>query len=226
MQDQTKTLHHHAEELREQGNSLEALKLYEEVILAYQQVGNYRDLADALRGRFLTYKNLFWQSGDVALAHIAIAQVNACLQICLDHHLPVDGVYFSLGEAHMLFGAYQSAIQSYTRSLEASPPAAHIGRIRYHLGVASYRAGEKEHGLTLLKQGLDEIRTHAYTLGDYIGHVWESGCHLNLAELLAIDDPAQSHLHLTEARRIIDADSRLIIRKRQLRALETRLLKG
>ena len=55
----TKTLHQQAEDLREQDKLLEALKLYEVVIIGYQREKDYSGIVEAFGGRCLTYKHLF-----------------------------------------------------------------------------------------------------------------------------------------------------------------------
>jgi TolA-binding protein len=215
--------HHAAERLREGGHFLAALKLYEEVIIGYEKEKNYQRIADAVQGKFLTYKHLFWDSKDRIYAHLARACAKACMDIAKEYDLPMAFYYFSLGESHMLFNEYKEAKDAYRLSLDAYGDGPHIGNIRYHLGEARYRVGETEEGLQDILQGKREIEDKAGELGSFMKHVWPSGVHLRLADLLRDNNPQESRSQLAQARQIIEKDSRLTLRKRQLETLSRAL---
>lgn len=120
----------------------------------------------------------------------------------------------------MLLGDYSHAIEHYTKSLELCGDGPRIGNIRYHLGEAYHRVGERDKALLLMLRGLREIQEKAYALDESVAHVWESGCYLRLYELEhGHAAPAQLREYLNAAARIIDHDPRLVLRKRQLAKL-------
>jgi len=87
MAQNTSSVHQQAETLREQDKHLEALKLYEEVIFAYQKEKNYSNLIEALGGRCLTYKHLFLLSSDFSFLNLAQHSALSSLEIALNYRL-------------------------------------------------------------------------------------------------------------------------------------------
>ncbi len=212
-------LHQQAEQQRETGNFLDALKLYEEVIVNYQKDQNYTGIVDALQGKFLTYKHLFLTTHDIIFADLARGAAELSQHIAREKHISTARCYFSLGESAMLFDEYEKAASFYRNSLEEFKDDPSIGDVRYHLGEALYRAGNKKEGKEVMLAGLQEIQKKAEKLGSFIKNVWESGCHMRLAQLLKSDSPEEAKYHLDEAKKIIDYDERLILRKAQLAEL-------
>lgn len=129
--------------------------------------------------------------------------------------------YFRLGEIDMLFEDYDSAVENYQRSLDHYHGTdCERGDYRYHLGEALYRLGKKEEAKEQLYLGLKEIQDHADQVDSFLVHVWESGAHMRLADLLRTDEPEKAKEHLAKAEEIINSDPKLVIRKRQLAELK------
>ena len=91
------------------------------------------------------------------------------------------------------------------------------------MGEAKYRKGDKKEGKGLILKGLEEIRKGAKELDPFLIHVWESGVHMRLAELLRKDEPKESKLHLQKAQEIANSDEKLVIRRRQIKELTKKL---
>jgi len=212
----TKQLHQQAENLREQDKLLEALKLYEEVIYKYQQENNYAGIVEALGGRCLTYKHLFLLSNDFSLAIIAKHNALSSLEIAEKFNLKdqIYRCYFRLGEMEMLFKNYKKAVNYYKKSLSLYPNEdAQKGDFIYHLGEAQCLKGDTKNGLANLSSGLTKIRQYRDSTDSFLINVWESGC---LMKLFVFTKDIN---YLNEARKIINADPRLIIRRRQIKNL-------
>ncbi len=212
----TKQLHQQAENLREQDKLLEALKLYEEVIYKYQQENNYVGIVEALGGRCLTYKHLFLLSNDFSLAIIAKHNALSSLEIAEKFNLKdqIYRCYFRLGEMEMLFKNYKKAVNYYKKSLSLYPNEdAQKGDFIYHLGEAQCLKGDTKNGLANLSSGLTKIRQYRDSTDSFLINVWESGC---LMKLFVFTKDIN---YLNEARKIINADPRLIIRRRQIKNL-------
>lgn len=222
----TNQWHSQAEEAREQDNHLEALQLIEEALLAYQQTSDYQGFAQALQSRCLTYKHLFLLSQDQAFAILARHDAEASLELAKLHDLTemLGSSHFRLGEISMLFEDFPQAIKHYQQALENYVGTnCEKGDYRYHLGEALHRSGDKEVGLQQLQQGLKEIQDHRDEVDSFLANVWESGAHLRMADLLRDDDPEKAQQHLAAAEKIINSDSKLVIRKRQLVELKQAL---
>lgn len=210
-------LHQQAETLREQDKHPEALKLYEEVIVAYQKEKNHSGLVEALGGRCLTYKHLFLLTADFSFLNLAKHSALSSLEIAANFKLTEKyyRCYFRLGEMEILSKNYPKAVEYYQKSLSLYPQDdAEKGDFQYHLGEAQYLNGDKETGLLNLKSGLDKIRQFKDSTDSFLIHVWESGCLMKLFYFL------RDKNYLIEAENIIDSDPRLIIRKRQLEEIK------
>lgn len=215
-------LHQQAEAAREEDRLLDALKLYEEVIVRAQEIGDHHRVADTLQGRCLTYKHLFLLTKDKAFAVIAKTAAEASLEIA-EHYKIADlyaSCHFRLAEIAMLTDNYPAAITSYKKALEVhTGNKAEYGDYHYHLGEALYKSGKKEEGRAALFAGLKQIHDNRQEVDSFIANVWESGAHGRIAECLRIDEPAVAREHLELGKQIATEDKRLIIRRRQFAQL-------
>lgn len=218
-----KKLHEQAEALREQDKLDEALKVLEKTINAYEQEGDFAGLAKAFQSRILTYKHKFLLTGVPSFADLAHADAQASLELAEKYELTdiISSCYFRLGEIAMLQNNFTDAIKQYKKALDHyRGTKAEKGDYRYHLGEALYRNGDKEKGKRILLEGLAEIQQNGEGIDPFFIHVWESGAHMRLSELLQDNEPVEARTHLDKARTIIKNDDKLVIRKRQLRELE------
>jgi tetratricopeptide (TPR) repeat protein len=218
----TNSFHSQAEIAREEDKHHEALQLIEAALVEYQLTKDYAGFAQALQSRCLTYKHLFLLHNDQVFALLAQHDAQASLAIAQLHDLKTSlgSSYFRLGEIAMLFDDYDQAVKYYQQALtNYHGTNCEKGDYQYHLGEALYRLGQKAEGKRELTQGLQAIQTNAHEVDGFLAHVWESGAHLRLAELLKTDEPAEARQHLATAEQIINADPKLIIRKRQLKNL-------
>lgn len=211
-----KSLHQQAEKLREDDKLLEALKLYEEVIIAYQQEKDYPGIVEALGGRCLTYKHLFLLKKDFVYLNLAYYSAKSSLKIA--KHYKINSktyrCYFRLGEMEMLKENYLKAEKYYSKSLVEYPQEnAEKGDFQYHLGEAQYLNGDTETGLKNIFLGLDQIRKFKSKTDSFLINVWESG------SLMKLYTFTKDKKYLNEAQKIIDSDPRLIIRRRQIKNL-------
>jgi len=168
---------------------------------------------EALGGRFLTYKHLYLLEKDQSFAIFAKHDALSALEIVQNQHLSEkqSQCYFHLGEVEMLFKNYQKATDYFQKSLDKCPSKdANQGRYFNHLGEAQYLNGNKKNGLKNLQTGLNIIRQFRESTDSFLINVWESGALLKLFYF------TQNKNYLDEARKIIDSDPRLVIRRRQL----------
>lgn len=213
MKNTTKELHKKAEKLRENDKLLDALKLYEEVVLKYQTEANYFSLTEALGGRCLTYKHLFLLSNDFVFFSLALHSALSSLEIAQKFKITakIHRCYFRLGEMEMLRNKYLTAEKYYSKALNLYPKdEAEKGDFQYHLGEAQYRAGKIQIGLKNLLNGKKLINKFQSSTDSFVYNVWLSGCNMRLAEL------TKDKKYLNEAQKIIDSDPRLVIRRRQI----------
>lgn len=219
-------IHVQAEAARESEQFIESLALYEQAIVTYQSQKNYSGVAEALQGKFLSYKHLYLQSNDEVYLTLCFFSAAASLEIIQEHdiHELKGSISFRLGEIEMLRKEYQNAIDYYQNAIDNHHGVkAEIGDYRYHLGEALFLHGSKEAGKTLMLKGLKEIQDNREGADPFLIHTWESGCYMKLAYLLR-DEKAKEFMQ--KAKAIIDSDPKLIIRKRQYEELAAELTLG
>ncbi|MGI5826018.1 MAG: tetratricopeptide repeat protein [Patescibacteria group bacterium] len=218
-------VHVQAEQLRESGDFVEALKTFETVIVGYQQEGNYAKVVEALQGRFLCYKHLFFLTQDQIYAILGRQDAQSSLEIAERHNLKeiLPSCYFRVGEASMLFNDFEKAAENFEKAVCIFPgEGAEKGDWRYHWGEALYRSGKKEEGKEKIFEGLKEIQTNPDNRDSFLIHVWESGAYMKLADLLREDEHETAKNYLTKANKIAQEDDRLILRRRQIEELSQR----
>jgi len=218
----SKQLHGMGSDAREKDKHLEALQYLNYAIVGYQKESDYKGLIDALKDRTLTWKHYFLLTEDSVYAILAQKDAESMLAIAKDKKLKdkLSTSHFRLGEVAMLFEDYASAIDSYKKALQYyNGPLSEKGDFRYHLGEAIYRNGQKTEGKSTILQGLKEIQEGADELDPFLIHVWESGVHMRLADILREDEPEEAKKHLEMARTIVETDEKLVIRRRQIKEL-------
>lgn len=200
----------------------DALNVLNQAIVKCQEESDYTTLVDVFKDITLTWKHLFLLTEDKVYAALAQKSAETMLSICqefkLKEKLPTS--YFRLGETAMIIDDYKKAINYYKKALKV-----YVGKLsekgdyRYHLGEALYTSGKKERGKKAMLRGLREIRKGAHEWDPFYIHVWESGVHMRLADLLRDDESEVARKHLEKAKRIAKTDPKLVIRRRQVEEL-------
>lgn len=208
-----------ADILREENQSLKAIDLYNQAIVQYQGIQDYNSILAALTGRLLSWKHLFYKTQDPVYAIFVKKDAEAMLEIAKTQSL-LDRLYlihFLNATSAMLFHDYALAEKEYNQALELYPDDnAEKGDWTAHLGEAIYRNGKKDAGHRMILQGIERIQRHASEIDSFLYNVWVSGAYLRLAKLLKNDNPQESQVYLEKAKKIIEPDPRLVIRKQQL----------
>lgn len=208
-----------ADVLREEGKNLKAIDLYNQSIVYYQADKDYANMMGALTGRLLSWKHLFYKTEDKIYAIFVKKEAEAMFEIANEHNL-LDRLYlihFLNGTSASLLKDYSVAEKEFTKAVELYPSDnAEKGDWTAHLGEAMYRNGRKEEGEKLILQGVKKIEQNASQINSFTFNVWVSGAYLRLAKLLKLDNKEESQYFLNKAKRIINSDERLVVRKQQL----------
>lgn len=215
-----KELHHQAEEIREQGKFNEALEIYAKVIKGYYANKNYLGIVEALGGQSLTYKNLFLVDPQPKYLELSAGSAQASLELALKYNLSniLFRCYFSLAEVNMLSKDYKEAAINFKKSYDLTPgTSVEKCRALSHWAEARYFSGDTDNVESDLKESLNILNKYQDQVYDYTKNVWESGI---LMKLLVL---TKDKKYLAQAQAIIDSDSRLTIRKRQLDELKSSL---
>lgn len=240
MESQGRKIHGQAAHAREASQHLEALKLYDEAILAYLEDNDLQGLAEVFADRAIVYRHLFDQTGNRNFLLIAKGEMTASLEIAQEsgQRQALAMPYFQLGSVERELEQLPKAVESYKKALEnitRNPPDQHnraaiVADFKGHLASTEYRAGDKS-ALDRAEQALVELQAVPVVTEEqlaaqdgklefnqevkYNKDVWLSGAHMRIAEMLKEDDPTKAKEHLQKAKEIIDANPELTIRKTQ-----------
>lgn len=219
-------IHGLAAQARERGESIESLKMDIDAMNAYQREGDQLGFAEIQAEMFLTLRHLFEKTEDqgylILAKHAAMASVELAERSGNKSALAIP--YFNLAKAQETLGEFSVAVENYKKALENlknNPPEAHqtegrtamMADFKVHLSVCEYKAGD-ESALKRVDAALAELE-QGTEIADYNKHVWLSGGHMKIAEILREDNPEKAKEHLQKAKEIIDTDERLTLRKQQ-----------
>lgn len=232
MESKGRQIHGEAAKARERGESIEALKLYMDAMDTYQREGDNLGFAEIQTEIFLTLRHLFEKTShhgyQILAKHAAMSSVELAEESGDKTALAIP--QFNLAKVQEDLGELEEAVITYKKALENitnNPPAPHnvpqrpaiIADFQSHLATCEYKAGDKS-ALERAEQATLDLEK-AEDLADYNKHVWLSGAHMRIADVLKTDDPEKAKEHLQKAKEIIDADERLVLRKTQWEKLAT-----
>lgn len=224
-------IHQQALEVQEKGNFLEALKLEDEAMVAYQKDNDGSGFSEIQAMRTLTYRHLYDQTGYegylIKAKHEAMAGVDLAERSGNEYSLAIPLV--GLGRIMADLGEFVHAAENFKRAvaiLEKYPDEKHsrksvIADYKVHMYVSLYRAGD-ETALQLAEDALEELAATT-DASEYEKEVWLSGAHMKIAEAVNPTDHERATEHMKVAKKIIDGDDKLKLRLEQWNKLEEKL---
>ena len=228
-----KKFHLLAEQAREAGNFLQALEYTDQATLAYQKDSDIAGLAEVQSSRQSTFKHLYRKTGDklflILEKHAAESAVELAQQCTDQSALAIP--YHNLGKYYAESGEWGKAAEYFQKAVEnlrtysdnSHSRQSVIADIEGHQFAAEYKQGDKQ----ALGRALNALEDLKETEEDsYNKAVWVSGAHLRIAEMLMENNIELARQHLDKARKIIESDTRLILRKEQLDRLQQLFQKG
>ncbi len=214
-----------ADHLREEGDTLKALDSYNHAIVAYQKEHNYDGIFEALKGRMLAWKHLYYQDEDPIYVLFLQREAETIAQYVKLMHLEGHDhlVQYLIASAAYHSGDYAKAEKEYREAIHLYPNEdPEKGDWVVHLGETMIRNGKKEEGKRVVLEGVKYIESKADEVDSFLRKVWVSGAMLRMAKALQKDDPKESALYFNQAKAIIDGDSRLVVRKRQMEKFDAK----
>lgn len=219
---------HIAEEMaREEGNFLEALRLSDEATLLYQKEEDAIGLSEIQAARFEIFKHLFEETDDKNYLILAKMAAKTGVKIARNSGKPESLAIplFCYGKALHLKGKHDKAIETFKEALDVLPKS-HQNRpsvesdIKVHLAVCEYISGDE----TALQRAEEALNTLEQT-GEqkYEKDVWVSGGYMKIAEAIYAKESNKGEEYLSKAKDIINSNSDLILRKKQLERLFRKL---
>ncbi|HWA52152.1 MAG TPA: hypothetical protein VG895_03810 [Patescibacteria group bacterium] len=220
-----KELHEEVEKLRENGHFWKALKISYDAIAAYINEKNYSSLSDLEGSISLTYRHLFNQTGDKNYLVLAESAAECGIEIAKFNNLEnaVAIPTYNLAKVQEEMGSVGEAAETYEDALEVfqkNPPQDHnrpgvLADMKIHAFTCQYKAGDKS-ALPKVLSAIEELqKSGEETVSKYNYDVWLSGAHIKLAEALKDEDKDLARKHLDEAKKIIDGNADLKLRKEQ-----------
>lgn len=143
------TLHEQADVLREEGKTLEALNLYNQALVNYQQKHNYHGILGVLCGRLISWQHLFNHEEDKVYAILARKEAESMLAITQEYDIHDKDylIHFLFGKTCILLKDNKSAEIEFQQALDLFPEEnAEKGDWLAHLGEAIYKNGREEEG--------------------------------------------------------------------------------
>lgn len=215
-------IHALAEQAREKGDFLEALKLIDEAMISYQENGDKPGFAEIQSSRFLTFRHLFEKTGDKNYLILAKYSTMASVQLAetSGQKEALALPFFNLAKAQETLGELQEAVASYQKAVDNiinNPPTEHnrpgvLADFKGHLYTCQYKNGDRD-ALVKAEQALADLEQSSEP--EYNKQVWISGAHMKIADILRTDNPQKAKDHLQKAKEIIDANPDLKLRKEQ-----------
>lgn len=212
-----------ARKQREAGHAVASLNTFNEALMLAQKQGNRERLLQVFVDRAIAWRHLYEDQGDVAFAILARKDAETILEIVKTFGVGerLHTAYYMLGQAALLFKDYADAENYFFKSLryfKGTP--AEKGSWRYHWAKALYMIGEKKKSLLAFAQAIEEIKKNERKTDKFLYNVYLSGAYANFAFVLRKENPQESKKYLELAKEIINADKRLVVRKKQLKDLE------
>lgn len=221
-----------AEQARENGDFGKALEFTDQAMLAYQVADDKLGFAEIQASRFLTLRHLYEKTEDkdylILAKHAAMASVELAEASGNKEALAVP--LFNLAKAQETLGESSEAVVTYQRAVDNlinNPPSTHnrpaiVADFKVHQTTCEYSAGDKS-ALERAESALAELEQNP-DIADYNQHVWVSGGHMRIAEMLRVDNPEKAKEHLNKAKDVIDSDPRLTLRLSQWQKLANKII--
>ncbi len=231
MDSQGRQLHGEAAKARESGNFVEALKLLDQALIAYQEAGDKLGFSEAISDRSITLRHLSQQTNDNDYLKLAESEMKAAIEIAQGsgNSEALSIPLFNLAQTQEDLGKYDEAIKNYQESISktsAGTPGAEISsyspaqnrpaylaNMKTHLAHAEYKNGNKK-ALEEMEQAIKDLE-NSEEPDFYSKNVWLSGSYMRTTDMLKDDDPQKAKEYLQKAKEIIDSDERLTLRKKQ-----------
>lgn len=227
---QSREIHGKAEEARENGRFIDALKYCDKATLQYIKDDDLLGLAEVQSSRQSTFKQLYRQNGNknylILEKYAALSAVEIAEGSGIKEALAIP--YHNLGKYYEEAGEHQKAVEFFKKAvlnMRNNPPSMHnrpgvIADIEGHQYSSEYLAGDKT-ALEKAEQALKDLeKSGEDKISRYNFDVWVSGAHLRIVKMLMTDDPETARKHLQKAKEVIDKNPDLKLRADQWKKLK------
>ncbi len=208
---------------RELAKPVQALEIFNKVLLLAQKEHNHERAIQVFADRAIVYRHMFEDTGDVLFAVLARKDAETMFELVKTWGVSerLHTAYYLLGQGALLFQDYSDAENYFYKSLRYfKGNLSEKGSWRYHWAKALYMTGEKKKALLAFAQAINEIIKNKNSVNDFLYKVYLSGAYANYAFVLAKEKMPEAKKYYGLAKDIIRSDKRLVVRKKQWQELE------
>lgn len=207
-----------AQELREKGDFIESLKILTEGLLFFESRKDAEGIVGTLSAQSLTLRHIGEEDNNNSLLVLAKHTAMAAVEIATKNKLNLSIPLYNMAKDQESLGETGDAINSIRKVLETHGDPSFMAEMKTRLASLECKRGD-EAAMGRFDDALQDLKDNPNE-DDYTQKVWVSGAYLHMAESLAGGDNAKAKELLVEAGKIINADERLKLRKRQLEKVQ------
>ena len=133
--------------------------------------------------------------------------------------------YRCYGDGLLMSGKVQESVEYFEKALEVTTAdRCEKGNLKSHIAQIKYMLGEKEVGIQMTKEALEDIRTG--DMNAYAPRVWETGCLIKLAIASALEGKKDEALETINESIKIAEEHNLSIRLREAKEIKEKIEQG
>lgn len=174
---------------REDGNSIEAIALWQKDIYKFLANDNWEGVLNTYVDISVAWKNLAKQSQNSIFYDIALETLKYCENLTLKHNLTVrHDLNRYMADTYLAAEIFDQAQEYYKRYLQSEKNLndREKANINSHLGYIKSKTVNKEEGISMMKKAIKDLcnSTDIIYQDKNIALIWQTGGMLRLAEIL------------------------------------------
>lgn len=218
-----------ANDLREQEKYGESAKGYMECLLDCVKENDADGMIHAFGGMSLVMKHQISKGGD-KFKRLTLAYAYESYKVAEENKEKVTPYNLSIayrcyGDGLLMSGKVQESVEYFEKALEVTTAdRCEKGNLKAHIAQIKYMSGEKELGIQMAKEALEDIRTG--DMSAYAPRVWETGCLIKLAIASALEGKKEEALETINESIKIAEEHNLSIRLREAKEIKEKIEQG
>lgn len=218
-----------ANNLREEEKYGESAKEYTEALIDCVKTADFEGMVHALGGMSLVMKHQISTGGEL-FKRLTLAYAYESYKVAEENKEKISPYIVSIGyrcygDGLLMNGQVQESLGYFEDSLRISPAdRCEKGNLKAHIAQIKYMLGEKEIGIMMAKEALEDIRTG--DMNAYAPRVWETGCLIKLAIASALEGDREEALVTIKESVEIARTHNLTIRLREAEEILKKIEEG
>ncbi len=205
-----------ANKLRDDGEFGESIKEYFSCLLDIVKDNDNVGLIHALGGISTNFKVLIRSGSSGIYKNLALAYAREVYHIAIENQEKIDRKTLSVAykvwaDALLMTGKLKESLPVFEKSYEVSDEdISKKANVKAHIGGVTYLMGQKEEGIKIIKEALDDIRTG--DMSTHASRISETGCLNGLAKIYTIKSDRELALKTVNQSIQIATDYKLQVR--------------